>query len=216
MLDGLMELQLGLALPCSDGYVRAQQQQHQQQQRRRHGLDLDLNVNGFGGGHGQGCDEDMVEAVGSNRFDPGPSLETGCYYDRSEEECGYEYEENGNCERSVPRTLPLLFGGAPDDEVDGDDDGEGHHRFSGNKESTYLKVTMEGVGIGRKIDLSLHRSLHSLMYTLINMFGLCYEESENLKLAYQDRDGDWVLAENVTWRSFVRSAQRLKLLRMSG
>lgn len=41
------------------------------------------------------------------------------------------------------------------------------------RESTYLKVTMEGVGIGRKIDLSLHRSLPSLMYTLVNMFGLC-------------------------------------------
>ncbi|KAF8034514.1 hypothetical protein BT93_C0742 [Corymbia citriodora subsp. variegata] len=208
-----MELQLGLALPSSDGYVRAQQQQ-QQQQRRRHGLDLDLNVNGFGGGHGHSCDETMVEAVGSNRFDPGSSFDSGCYYDRSEEE--YEYEGQGNHERSVPRTLPLLFGGTQSDEVEGDDDGERHHHFSGNKESTYLKVTMEGVGIGRKVDLSLHRSLHSLMYTLINMFGLCYEESENLKLAYQDRNGEWLLVENVTWRSFVRSAQRLKLLRTSG
>ncbi|KAI6681606.1 hypothetical protein NL676_035487 [Syzygium grande] len=208
-----MELQLGLALPSGGGYDRAQQQHHQQQRRHRHRLDLDLNVNGFS--HG-GCDDDneaMVEAVGSNRFDPGPSLEPG-YCNRSEEEC--EYDEQGNCERSVPRTLPLLFGTQNEDEV-GDDGGGGHHHhFSGNKESTYLKVTMEGVGIGRKVDLSLHRSLPSLMYTLVNMFGLCYEESENLKLAYQDRDGDWVLAENVTWRSFVRSAQRLKLLRMSG
>ncbi|XP_030511805.1 auxin-responsive protein IAA30-like [Rhodamnia argentea] len=196
----LMELQLGLALPSSDGYVGAQQQQ-QQQRRRRHGLDLDLNVNGFG----HGGDETMEEAVGSNRFDPGLSLE--------EEECEYE---RGDCERSVPRTLPLLFGTQNHEAEEADDDGEGHRHFSGDKESTYLKVTMEGVGIGRKIDLSLHRSLHSLMYTLTNMFGLCYEESENLKLAYQDRDGDWVFAENVTWRCFVRSAQRLKLLRMSG
>ncbi|KAI3410589.1 Auxin-responsive protein, partial [Psidium guajava] len=204
--DGLMELQLGLALPSSNGYVRAQQQQ--QQQQRRHGLDLDLNMNGSG----HGCDETMEEAVGSNRFDPGSSLD-GYYCNRSEEE---EECERGDCERSVPRTLPLLFGTRNHEVEEADDDGERPHHFSGHKESTYLKVTMEGVGIGRKIDLSLHRSLHSLMYTLINMFGLCYEESENLKLAYQDRDGDWVFAESVTWRSFVRSAQRLKLLRMSG
>ena len=37
----------------------------------------------------------------------------------------------------------------------------------------YVKVRMEGEGIGRKVDLSLHHSFHKLKQTLISMFGKC-------------------------------------------
>ncbi|PKI52576.1 hypothetical protein CRG98_027048 [Punica granatum] len=37
----------------------------------------------------------------------------------------------------------------------------------------YVKVMMEGVGIGRKVDLSLHPSFHALCHTLMDMFGIC-------------------------------------------
>lgn len=39
--------------------------------------------------------------------------------------------------------------------------------------STYVKVKMEGVGIGRKVDLSLFHSYQALTNTLIAMFGKC-------------------------------------------
>ncbi|KAI3446896.1 hypothetical protein Pfo_003561 [Paulownia fortunei] len=39
--------------------------------------------------------------------------------------------------------------------------------------STYLKVKMEGVGITRKIDLSIHHSYQTLTAKLIALFGIC-------------------------------------------
>ncbi|KAF3453733.1 hypothetical protein FNV43_RR04174 [Rhamnella rubrinervis] len=82
--------------------------------------------------------------------------------------------------------------------------------------SMYVKVKMEGVAIARKVDLSVHHGLQTLIDTLIDMFGKCQEESNNYKLAYQDREGDWLLADqDVPWRTFTRSVQRLKLLKRS-
>ena len=43
----------------------------------------------------------------------------------------------------------------------------------GNRNSKYVKVKMEGVGIARKIDLSRHHSYQTLTDALINMFGNC-------------------------------------------
>ena len=37
----------------------------------------------------------------------------------------------------------------------------------------YVKVKMEGVGIARKVDLSLHHSFKTLKQTLMDMFGKC-------------------------------------------
>jgi auxin-responsive protein IAA len=37
----------------------------------------------------------------------------------------------------------------------------------------YIKVKMEGVGIARKIDVSLHHSFPTLKQTLLDMFGIC-------------------------------------------
>ncbi|EXC33724.1 Auxin-responsive protein IAA29 [Morus notabilis] len=77
----------------------------------------------------------------------------------------------------------------------------------------YVKVKMEGMAIARKIDLSLHSCFGTLTDTLMDMFGKCQEDSGNHKLTYQDREGDWLLAQDVPWRTFIRSVQRLKLLR---
>ncbi|XP_062078110.1 auxin-responsive protein IAA29-like [Humulus lupulus] len=79
----------------------------------------------------------------------------------------------------------------------------------------HVKVKMEGVAIARKIDLNLHTSFNTLTHTLMDMFGKCPEDSVNYKLTYQDREGDWLLAQDVPWRTFIRSVQRLKLLRRS-
>ncbi|KAI3771696.1 hypothetical protein L6452_02863 [Arctium lappa] len=88
----------------------------------------------------------------------------------------------------------------------GDDDG----RDDGRSKSMYVKVHMEGMGIARKVDLNGHHSYQTLVHTLANMFGKCYED---VKLTYQDKDGDWLLAGDVPWGSFIETIQRLKLLR---
>nr|AXS76496.1 IAA1 [Betula platyphylla] len=87
--------------------------------------------------------------------------------------------------------------------------------------SMYVKVKMEGVAIGRKVDVSLHHSFQTLTETLLDMFGKWLMEtgqknSNNFKLAYQDKEGDWLYAQDVSWRTFIGSVQRLKLLKSSG
>ncbi|GMN59955.1 hypothetical protein TIFTF001_029040 [Ficus carica] len=77
----------------------------------------------------------------------------------------------------------------------------------------YVKVKMEGMAIARKVDLGLHTCFETLTDTLMDMFGKRKEESDNYKLTYQDREGDWLLAQDISWRTFIRSVQRLKLLR---
>ncbi|KAJ8562309.1 hypothetical protein K7X08_011600 [Anisodus acutangulus] len=77
----------------------------------------------------------------------------------------------------------------------------------------YVKVKMERVGIARKIDLSLFQSYGTLTDSLISMFGKRKENGDAYKLTYQDKEGDWLLAGDVPWRTFVGSVQRLKLIR---
>ncbi|XP_038712441.1 auxin-responsive protein IAA29-like isoform X2 [Tripterygium wilfordii] len=93
----------------------------------------------------------------------------------------------------------------------------GSDSFNGrlHSNSMYVKVKLEGVGIARKIDLSLHRSYQTLTDALLSMFDICDENSRNYMLAYQDKEGDWLLVddEHVPWRTFVGSVQRLKLVR---
>ncbi|KAI3801823.1 hypothetical protein L1987_29940 [Smallanthus sonchifolius] len=87
----------------------------------------------------------------------------------------------------------------------GSDDGDG-----GGSKSMYVKVHMEGIGIARKVDLNMHQSYQTLVHTLANMFGKCYGD---VKLTYQDKEGDWLLAGDVPWGSFINTIQRLKLLK---
>ncbi|XP_065850459.1 auxin-responsive protein IAA29-like [Euphorbia lathyris] len=87
-----------------------------------------------------------------------------------------------------------------------------HSRVSN---SMYVKVKMEGVAIARKIDLTIYDSFQQLKQILISMFGIFQENSTSYELTYQDKEGDWMLAENVSWRSFMGSVQRLKLIRSS-
>ncbi|KAE8718940.1 AUX/IAA transcriptional regulator family protein, putative isoform 2 [Hibiscus syriacus] len=80
--------------------------------------------------------------------------------------------------------------------------------------STYVKVKMEGNAIARKIDISVHRSFESLTATLMRMFDICDEHlQKSFKIAYQDREGDWLLAEDVPWRTFIRCLKCIKLIR---
>lgn len=107
--------------------------------------------------------------------------------------------------------------------------------------SFFVKVNMDGVGIGRKIDLSLHSCYESLAQTLEEMFAIPSEEvdsseskgehqsliskakrksslldgSSDLMLAYEDKDGDWMLVGDVPWGLFLGSVKRLRIMKAS-
>ncbi|GFP83324.1 auxin-responsive protein iaa29 [Phtheirospermum japonicum] len=84
------------------------------------------------------------------------------------------------------------------------------------RSSMYVKVKMEGVPIGRKIDLRLFNSYQALTDTLIHMFAKYNgndRQHEDYTILYQDREGDWMLAGDVPWETFVESVQRMEILR---
>ncbi|XP_038886196.1 auxin-responsive protein IAA29-like [Benincasa hispida] len=81
--------------------------------------------------------------------------------------------------------------------------------------SLFVKVKMEGVAIARKLDLRLYHSHQSLKTALIAMFTTYKAIDHNgwdFTIIYEDQDGDWILAEDLPWNSFVESVQRLKIL----
>ncbi|XP_020167921.1 auxin-responsive protein IAA20 [Aegilops tauschii subsp. strangulata] len=80
------------------------------------------------------------------------------------------------------------------------------------RSNSHVKVKMEGVPIGRKVDLSRHASYHQLHHTLRLMFPSTSHHGDPYAVTYEDVDGDWVLVGDVPWEDFVRSAKRLKIL----
>ncbi|CAA2998130.1 auxin-responsive IAA13-like [Olea europaea subsp. europaea] len=89
------------------------------------------------------------------------------------------------------------------------------------KPSLFVKVNMDGIPIGRKVDLNAHRCYKTLSQTLDEMFKLSAavgatrsnaEEqvvmtkpsrlmnvSSEFVLAYEDKEGDWMLVGDVPW-----------------
>ncbi|CAN4093446.1 unnamed protein product [Withania somnifera] len=93
------------------------------------------------------------------------------------------------------------------------------------KSSPFVKVNIDGVKIGRKVDLNAHSSYENLAQTLDNMFlrpsttvcarssnaqelGVMSETmspsrlldgSSEFVLTYEDREGDWMLVGDVPW-----------------
>lgn len=88
--------------------------------------------------------------------------------------------------------------------------------------SMYVKVKMEGIAIGRKINLRLYHSYQTLTNTLISMFGISKEGEERVedgadyRLTYQDKEGDWLLAGEVPWQTFIESVRRLEIQKNYG
>ncbi|KAF3680090.1 fatty acid elongase [Capsicum annuum] len=92
-----------------------------------------------------------------------------------------------------------------------------HRNNIGIRNSMYVKVKMEGVAIGRKIDLRLYNSYQLLTNTLLQMFPRsdenCNENDGSFTLLYQDKEGDWMLAGDVPWETFMETVQRIQILR---
>nr|GEW89107.1 auxin-induced protein 22A [Tanacetum cinerariifolium]GEW92855.1 auxin-induced protein 22A [Tanacetum cinerariifolium]GEX07848.1 auxin-induced protein 22A [Tanacetum cinerariifolium]GEX57555.1 auxin-induced protein 22A [Tanacetum cinerariifolium] len=87
----------------------------------------------------------------------------------------------------------------------------------------YVKVSMDGAPILRKVDLSCFKGYSDLGMALEKLFN-CYgigeamkEESESSEYVaiYEDKDGDWMLAGDVPWLMFIETCKRLRIKKRS-
>lgn len=111
------------------------------------------------------------------------------------------------------------------------------------KNSMFVKVYMDGIPIGRKVDLNAHTCYETLAQSLEDMFngpGLSVSVtsgrsssvehdmlveptrpssllsgSSKFVLTYEDKDGDLMLVGDVPWRVFLKSVKRLRIMKTS-
>ncbi|XP_044500614.1 auxin-responsive protein IAA31 isoform X2 [Mangifera indica] len=95
-----------------------------------------------------------------------------------------------------------------------------------NSASLFVKVYMEGIPIGRKLDVYAHGGYKALISTLANMFKtsiLCPDmdgvhwnnirQEKQHVLTYEDKEGNWMMAGDVPWEMFLPTVKRLKIAR---
>ncbi|XP_057854931.1 auxin-responsive protein IAA10 isoform X2 [Cryptomeria japonica] len=107
--------------------------------------------------------------------------------------------------------------------------------MNGNSEesggsSNFLKVIMDGMPIGRKVDLNAYNSYNSLALALEHIFQPSFiyavkgssiakdsksswllEASSSYLLTYQDKHGNWMFVGDAPWQVFVKSVKRLRI-----
>ncbi|MCO5564877.1 hypothetical protein L7F22_018545 [Adiantum nelumboides] len=94
----------------------------------------------------------------------------------------------------------------------------------------FVKVNMDGVTVGRKIDLNAYNSYDGLLRALEEMFQpstvpqaavgrehdvkhfIIASDSEFV-LTYEDKDSDWMLVGDVPWSMFISTVKRLRITR---
>ncbi|CAJ2650083.1 unnamed protein product [Trifolium pratense] len=90
-----------------------------------------------------------------------------------------------------------------------------------HQRSLFVKVYMEGIPIGRKLNLLEHDSYDGLVQALCHMFKtiILSPNSQPLNswnfhvLTYEDQEGDWMMVGDVPWEMFLSSVKRLKITR---
>ncbi|XP_020271747.1 auxin-responsive protein IAA4-like [Asparagus officinalis] len=87
--------------------------------------------------------------------------------------------------------------------------------------SFFVKVYMEGIPIGRKLDLFTLDGYQSLIRTLTRMFRTTIigpnvgqvSSSKAHVLTYEDQEGDWMMVGDVPWEMFLITVKRIKIAR---
>lgn len=91
----------------------------------------------------------------------------------------------------------------------------------------FVKVNMDGMTVGRKVDLSAYSSYDSLLQALEEMFRpsssrresdwrhFLKEDDPDFMLTYEDKEGDWMLVGDVPWSMFITAVRRLRITRAS-
>ncbi|PNX81948.1 auxin-responsive protein iaa30-like, partial [Trifolium pratense] len=102
--------------------------------------------------------------------------------------------------------------------------GQWHQNYDYNDHSSFfVKVYMEGIPIGRKLNILAHQSYHELVKTLEHMFDttiLWGNEMDEVQperchvLTYEDEEGDLVMVGDVPWEMFLSTVKRLKITRV--
>ncbi|XP_039129700.1 auxin-responsive protein IAA4-like isoform X2 [Dioscorea cayenensis subsp. rotundata] len=98
------------------------------------------------------------------------------------------------------------------------EDKRSHHR---HPTTFFVKVNMDGIPIGRKLDLFTLNSYEALTKTLSKMFrtsilrpDLAQVPSKNSHvLIYEDKEGDWMMVGDVPWEMFLATVKRVKITR---
>ncbi|KAM3407035.1 hypothetical protein ACQJBY_000841 [Aegilops geniculata] len=100
---------------------------------------------------------------------------------------------------------------------------------SHGRQSLFVKVYMEGVPIGRKLDLLLLDGYEGLLALLGRMFKASIihpdavgrdhrvalgEKQARHVVTYQDQEGDWLMAGDVPWELFLAGVKKLKIARV--
>ncbi|TKY61643.1 Auxin-responsive protein IAA30 [Spatholobus suberectus] len=89
--------------------------------------------------------------------------------------------------------------------------------------SFFVKVYMEGIPIGRKLNILAHGGYYELVKTLEHMFDttiLWGTEMNGVQperchvLTYEDEEGDLVMVGDVPWEMFLSTVKRLKITRV--
>ncbi|KAI7743220.1 hypothetical protein M8C21_007494 [Ambrosia artemisiifolia] len=117
-------------------------------------------------------------------------------------------------------------------------DGRGDKKTSPDQEnSLYVKINMDGVAIGRKVDLKAYDTYQKLSSAVDELFGgllaaqgvSSFGITNNRRdisnglldgtgeytLVYDDNEGDRILVGDVPWDMFISSAKRLRVLKTS-
>ncbi|OWM63290.1 hypothetical protein CDL15_Pgr022035 [Punica granatum] len=94
----------------------------------------------------------------------------------------------------------------------------------------FVKVCVDGIPIGRKVDLNAHSSYETLAQAIEDMFfgptssiekeqvnrpSKLLDGSSDFVLTYEDKQGDKMLVGDVPWRMFLSSVIRLRIMRTS-
>ncbi|KAM0954611.1 putative transcription factor interactor and regulator AUX-IAA family [Dioscorea sansibarensis] len=96
------------------------------------------------------------------------------------------------------------------------EDKRSHHR---HPTTLFVKVNMDGIPIGRKLDLFTLNSYEALTRTVSKMFrtsilrpDLAQVPSRNSHvLIYEDKEGDWMMVGDVPWEMFLATVKRVKI-----
>uniref|UniRef100_A0A0D9ZEF7 Auxin-responsive protein n=1 Tax=Oryza glumipatula TaxID=40148 RepID=A0A0D9ZEF7_9ORYZ len=83
----------------------------------------------------------------------------------------------------------------------------------------YVKVSMDGAPYLRKVDLRMYGGYRELRDALDALFG-CFSadasaSAAHFAVAYEDKDGDLMLAGDVPWDMFISSCKKLRIMRGS-
>ncbi|XP_062149834.1 auxin-responsive protein IAA31 isoform X5 [Alnus glutinosa] len=87
--------------------------------------------------------------------------------------------------------------------------------------SLFIKIYMEGIPIGRKLNLFAEEGYEGLIRTIGHMFPTTFINSSADRvhsdkyhvLTYEDKEGDWMMVGDVPWEMFLNNVKRLKVTR---